>query len=481
MLGGGGLAAPAPAAQSVIIPATVGASPQGQTMPSGFVGVSAEYRAIHQYTGRNPDAVNPVLVGLLRGLAPGGSPVLRIGGDSTDWTWWPVRGMIPPSGISYALDKGWMRTTRALAQAAGAKLILGINLASGRPALASAEAQALLHGIGRRNIAALEVGNEPDLYGIFSWYRDRRGRVGFSRSRRYSIRGYERDYARWRTVLPRLPLVAPSFARLTWMSGLSRFLSTERGLGIVSFHRYPLRGCVTDPRSPQYPSQANLLSDAASSGLAQEVAPYVAMAHARRLPFRLDEMNSASCSGAPGLSNTFAAALWSVDALFNMAAVGVDGVNFHTLPGAAYELFSFTQSAGDWSAFVHPEYYGLLMFAQAFPAGARLLPVSVASGPVKVWSTLGPDGRIRVELINKDPQTPVTVQLQLPGSGGAASLERLSAPGLTATDGVSLGGQSFGDTTSSGTLPPPSQETVSPQLGYYNVDLPAASAALLTR
>ena len=32
----------------------------------------------------------------------------------------------------------------------------------------------------------------------------------------------------------------------------------------------------------------------------------------------------------------------------------------------------------------------MLMFAQAFPPGARLLPVTAPSGPVKVWATSGP-------------------------------------------------------------------------------------------
>ena len=84
-------------------------------MGPGFLGLSLEYKAIHQYTGRNPLAINPVLVELLRELAPGQSPVIRIGGDSTDQSWWPIRGVIPPGGVSYALTNGWLRTTRALA------------------------------------------------------------------------------------------------------------------------------------------------------------------------------------------------------------------------------------------------------------------------------------------------------------------------------------------------------------------------------
>src|SRR5437764_309217 len=88
LAGAAGWPAAAGAAESIA--ATVGPTPAGQAMAPGFVGVSFEYWAMHEYTGRDPTAVNPVLLSLLRGLAPGQGPVLRIGGNSTDQTWWPL-------------------------------------------------------------------------------------------------------------------------------------------------------------------------------------------------------------------------------------------------------------------------------------------------------------------------------------------------------------------------------------------------------
>ena len=159
------------------VTATVGSDPAGQPMAQGFTGVSLEYGALHSYTGRDPDHINPVLLNLMRNLVPGGqTSVLRIGGNSADRTWWPIRGQIPPGGISYALNNGWMRTTHALAKALGGRMIMGVNLAGGRPSVAAAESRALLAGVGRRSIQAFEIGNEPDVYGLFPWYRDRRGR-----------------------------------------------------------------------------------------------------------------------------------------------------------------------------------------------------------------------------------------------------------------------------------------------------------------
>src|SRR5450631_2225552 len=53
-------------ARADLVTASVSATPSGQSMPPGFLGVSVEYRALHQYTGRDPRAVNPVLVALLK-------------------------------------------------------------------------------------------------------------------------------------------------------------------------------------------------------------------------------------------------------------------------------------------------------------------------------------------------------------------------------------------------------------------------------
>ncbi len=473
------------------ITASVGTSPVGATMPPGFVGVSLEYSALHLYTGRDPNAINPVFLKLLAGLAQGDPPVIRIGGNSADTTWWPMRGVIPPGGVSYALNSGWLRTTHALAADLGARMIIDVNLAAGRPALAAAEARAILRGVGRSYIEAIEVGNEPDLYSLFPWYHNKHHRVFYARSSGWDLAELISDFSRWRAALPAVPLAGPSVADLTWLTGLQQFISAEPTLGVVTVHRYPLRAGVQDPTSPLYPSVANLLGDQSSSGLAQAIAPYVAQAHADALPFRVDEMNSASHSGQKGVSNTFASALWALDTLFNLASVGVDGVNIHSLPGARYELFSFTHPRHrPWSAFVHPEYYGMLMFGQAFPSGGQLLPVTAPAGPVKIWATtaLGPFGSgtttvTRVVLINKDTTTSHEVQLQVPGAGVApATLEWLQAPSVSAASGVTLGGQSFGKSTTSGTLAAPKTQSISvttPET--YSISLPPASAVLLTQ
>jgi hypothetical protein len=479
--------ATAPAADPIGAPtvyATVDSSATGPVRPAGFLGLSLEYSALEAYTGADPAALDPVFVQLLRNLAPApGEPiVLRIGGNSTDATWWPVKGVSPPAGVRYALTPAWLAATRALAGAVNGQLILGVNLAADRPRLAGAEAQALLGAVGSRRVAAFEVGNEPDVYGMFPWYYRRRRPV-FARSRAYDLSAFMGELARWRAALPEVPLAGPATAELPWMTALSALIRAEPGLHVVTVHRYPLQGCLSDRSSAAYPSVANLLSDHAAKGLAAALSPYVAVAHAEGVQFRVDELNSAALAGClarPGVSNTFASALWMVDALFNLASVGVDGVNVHTLPGAGYELFTFRRTGSGWQAFVHPDYYGMLMFAQSFPAGGRLLTVHAPAGPVKVWATRGPDALTRVTLINKDSR-PHRVELQLPPTGGPAQLEWLTAPGATATSGVALGGRGFGAETATGLLAAPRTQSVSQLFGWYSIELPADSAVLVTQ
>jgi hypothetical protein len=454
----------------------------GRPIAPGFVGLSIEYPSVLLYTGADPNAVNPVLVQLIRNLAPGQTPVLRIGGDSTDATWWPESSIGQPSGVTFSLTPQWLAVTSALARDVGARMIMGIDLEADSQALAGAEGHALVTGIGRRQTAALELGNEPELYGTFTYFRAPDGRKVPGRAPGYSFGAFTGDFARMAARLPAVPLAGPTIGAPGWMRHLPVFLAHVPRIAIVTLHRYPLQLCYVPKGAPQYPTIAHLFAASSSTGLADSVARYAAISHAHRASLRIDEMNTVSCGGAPGVSDVFASALWSVDALFEMARVGVDGVNIHTFPGATYQLFTFTHAGGTWSAFVEPEYYGLLLFARAAPSGARLLELSGGRGAhLKAWATRAPDGTIRVVLINETAR-PRLVAVAAPVPAGArATIERLQAPGVVAHGGVRLGGQSFGSATQTGqlagaaTLP-----TVTPIDGRYLVRVPGSSVAMVT-
>ena len=475
--GTGGGDPPSPSADAALV--TIDPSASGPTVPAGFVGLSIEYPALEAYAGSDPSSLDPVFEQLIRNLAPGQAPVLRIGGNSADRTWWPVAGVSRPPGVTFDLTSRWLEVTRALAQKLGAHLILGVNLEQDSPQLAAAEARALISGVGRQSVRALELGNEPDLYPAFPWYRSG-GHAVFGRPKSYDEAAFASDFAGFTGALPDVPLAGPSLSGMMWSHDLGQFLAAEPHLGLVTLHRYPLQVCLTPRTSARYPTIDRLLSPATSTGLADSFAPYVALARAHGLSLRVDELNTVSCGADPAVSKSFASALWALNTLFGLASVGVSGVNVHTFPSAGYELFKITQNGGRWQAAVAPEYYGMLMFAEAAPPESHLLSVSQTGVPgTNVWATRATDGTVRVVLSNEDTR-PRALAVHLPGQFKGASLTRLTAPSASSTSGVTLGGQSFGPETTSGLLAGKAQQPgVSGDNGRYVVELAPASAAML--
>jgi uncharacterized protein YciW len=86
-----------------------------------------------------------------------------------------------------------------------------------------------------------------------------------------------------------------------------------------------------------------------------------------------------------------------------------------------------------------------------------------------------------VVLINDSASRGLTLAVRSPRRARSATLERLSAPGLLARSGVTLGGQSFGSVTRTAMLSGSRRLTpLEPVQDRYVVELPPASAALLT-
>jgi hypothetical protein len=476
---GGGRAQPAPAQPTF----NVTDAATGRPIPPGFVGLSIEIKALEDYAGTNPAAVNPVFLHLIEDLAPQQSPVLRLGGDSTDWSWWPVSGISRPPGVTYTLTSNWLDVVHSVATATRGRLILGVDLEADNRTVADAEANAMVNRIGRSSVAALELGNEPELYGSFGWYRSASGRQVPGRPRDYDPAAFERDYSSFAPQLPDIRLAGPSSGAPTWLAKLGSFLQAEPRVRLATVHAYPLKHCSKS----KIVTTAQLLSERSSRGLAETVAPYVAVAAAHHDALRVDEMNGISCGGTRGVSDTFASALWVLDALFEMARTGVAGVNVHTVPGTINEIIGPDNTggggrAGSESMRVHPEYYGMMMFAQAAPAGSHLLKLGTAvPAGVKVWATRASDGVVHVVVINKRSAKSQFLRVRIAGAHGAAEVEQLRAPSVHSTAGVTIGGQTFGAETGTGVLAgPASHQTVGSSRGGYPVTVPAASATMLT-
>jgi hypothetical protein len=465
----------------------------GNPISPGFVGLAIEYKTVPYYIGSTAQDPNTVFLQLLRNITDGAQPWVRIGGESTDRSWWPVPDFPTPLGVTNQLSPSWISSAALFATETNAHLIMGLNLEADRVAIAQTEEQQMLAGIGRSRIAAFEIGNEPELYAYVPWYyvvngqpspwyRGPKGAPVLARRRGYNFPTFTGEFTRFRQGLTGLPLAGPSTGNFHWLTQLPQFLAAEPRLSMVTFHRYGLNGCTKLPGKWSFASVPDLLSVFASRRIMAGVQPYVALAHSRHIPFRIDEVASVTCGGRIGVSNTMASAMWYLDTLFDMASVGVDGVNIHTFPNAPASLFDFAQQGSTWYGTAHPGYYGVLMFAQAAPPGSRLLDLTIAGGhQLRVWATVTPSHQLHVVLLNDNLTGSQTVTVHEPWSRGPATLERLSGPNAYATSGVLLGGQSYAVPTGTGMLSGTSQISAVPARdGAYSVAVPGSSAAMLT-
>jgi len=478
-------------------PVTMSVAAHSITRPIApdFLGLALEYSGIREWVG-SAASPNPVLIQLIRNLDPVGRPLIRVGGLSTDHSWWPVPGMRQPLGITYTLTPAWAQSLQSLTHALNARLLLGVNLEADSPRLAQTEAEAFMAAFGgTRYIAALDIGNEPPLYPGMPWYRthgrqvipwyEDTGTPVFSRDLSWGPAAFVVDYARILNALPSVPIAGPDTQRASWFAAYQhRFLARHARVRMLTSHGYGLNNCVTNPASAAYPSIRHLLGDYALHDLLNTLTPYVTAAHANGATFRIDEMGSVTCNGRAGVSDTMASALWAAAALFSVAQDGVDGVNLHTYTALPNGLFEFADTARGWTGAVHPVYYGALLFARAAPAGSRLLRVSLSGPPtLHGWATTGP-GKVRhVVLLNTSTTRTAAVSVHaLRGVLGMrpAQLQRLTAPSVSARDDIALGGRSFGAATSTGVLAAPVSDPVRPRRGNYRVTVPAASAAVLT-
>ena len=442
---------------AAIVRGAPGAS--GVPIPRSFLGLSMEYQGFaHDAGARAGASLDPLLAPLLGGLASGGGPpLLRIGGRSSDASWWDPAQRPAPAGVSFAIGPRWLERLRAVVQASGTRVLLGLNLAIRRPAAAAAWARAAAGALPRGALAGFEIGNEPDLYGHVAWYgvpvrrgvpasgRYARGRR-YARDARYGPRSFTHEFLRYaavvRRAVPGARFAGPSYSTPRWMPGLPAFLRAARpALAAATYHRYPLRACFSPPLAPTI---SHLLAPAASRGLAASVAPYVAQARAHGLPFWITELNSVACGGRRGVSDTFASALWATDALLALAHAGVARVEIHDHLGSPYAPFALRARHGRWRARVAPLYVALRLVAQLASPGARVAPLPVAGAMrLAAWQLTGPGGRRRVVLIDEDPAARGVVRVVL-GTHRPATVVRLDAPALGARSGVRLAGRAFG-------------------------------------
>ena len=245
-------------------------------------------------------------------------------------------------------------------------------------------------------------------------------------------------------------------------------------LGFVTLHNYPLSICGKTAGTAGYPVISDLLTDHSTVNVESTYAPLIAATNAIGLPLRMAEFNSIACGGAPGVSDTFAQALWAIDVLSRFAESGADGVDFHT--SQDYPAFRYTNGTLN----VLPLYYGMLMFSLGTAQKGQLIPVTVqATGRLRAFASLGSDGAVRVVVVNEDATATGKLTISLSKAHGVARLSRLTAPMLSSKTGLVFEAQTFDGSTDGKPVGTRTRNTVTPTGTSYAFGLPPQSAAAL--
>lgn len=441
---------------------------RGEAIAADFTGLSYETSQLSDPAFFSP--ANGALAGFHRHLGAAG--VLRIGGNTSEYgVWSPTAAPSHPAPEALGPDTGHqapprrpvtplaVRNLRAFLELSGWRLIYGLNMGSESPETVADEAAYVASVMGNRLIA-LQLCNEPDLF----------NRNGL-RPANYDYRQFAAEWQRYfravRQRVPRAPFVGPDTANSEWLVSFAR--QQKDDVAFLSQHYYA-EGPPTDPSM----TIRRLLGPSARLDAA-----FKAAAAARRdtgLPFRMAETNSCYQGGKPGVSDTFASALWAADLMYQLAEAGALGVNFH---GGGYGWYTPVAGTPENGFAARPIYYGMLLFAVAGPG--RLLKTEIdglgaADQSVSAYALMSDDDELKLVVLNRNLDQDVTLAVSAAGAKKASVL-RLIAPRADEATDVTFGGSVVGNY---GGWSPTVAETPAVRHGVLAFQMPKASGALVT-
>jgi hypothetical protein len=460
-----GVTSPAAPPRGRPVDVTVGGRPLAPAVPRDFLGLSFEawnLPRIAAYAERGN------LVALLRSLGTG---VMRFGGVSADLqAAWSQNGTAAPSWASTRISPADLAGIAALARKTHWRVLLTVNLGHYDARAAAREVRAA-RGLLGHNLAAVAIGNEPDKY------TSKR-----LRGRGWTLATYARQVRAYRAAIeaaaPGVRLAGPDAS--SGAPGLGWVVAAARGEHptLLTDHFYPSTSCGYRPRLSDLASP--LIRAAETTMLSQ----LRAISRAAAIPLRLDETNDISCHGAPGVSDSFASALWGLDYVVRAMRAGLAGVNFHDLiaePRAYSPLAATNQralAAGALSA--KPEWYALLLARRLLGDQPLRATIAGRASNLTAAALLSRRRRLHVVLIDYDPpgSEPLLVRLHVAPRYRSGAILRLTAPSPGALRDVRLGGRRI---TSAGTWAPRSPlPRVYRRSRSLELELAPSSAALVT-
>jgi hypothetical protein len=407
----------------------IGALQSNSAIPDEFVGLSYESAQLANLDFFS--AKNHELIKIFRELAPRGN--LRLGGGSSEYTTYSDD---PPSGpppfevfgpdTSKTDKQGTitsslaLRNLRDFLEATNWSCLYGLNLGQGTVENAVREAAAVQKILGPR-LLAFQIGNEPDSF-------RRRFRPETYGPDDYLVE-WDRFHSAIVAIVPSAKFAGPDISnKLPYLTAFAEEARKHPDVILLTSHYY----AMGPASSPEATIQNLLEPDPQTTTLKERDLHVVAEAQQTAgLPYRMSEGNSCWNGGKPGVSDTFAAALWCADYMLRCAARGWAGVNLHGGGNGYYTPIAGAPSTGFTR---RPEYFGM-KFAQRF-VGAQLVASTLenASPLVDAFVFKSAD-KLQLALINKSD---ASFTCALPAGVLARRHLLLSAPSIEARDGVRL-------------------------------------------
>jgi hypothetical protein len=409
-----------PAQQKVTL--SIDESAQGIAIPPDFMGLSFESAAIlPDENGHYPyfRANNQPLIRLFRTLD---IKSLRIGGNTADR---------PSVKIPSSAD---IDSVYAFAREAGAKVIYTVRLRDSKPGDVISTAKYVVEHYAAET-HCINIGNEPNIYEKqYPVYRDRLKQFMVAIS----------------AAAPGARFCGPATTPgpdATWAADFAADFGPSGKIVEITQHSYPGGNsrAVTNPAA----AREKILSPGFARQYRELYDAFVPAVHKQGLGYRIEETNSFYNGGAKDVSNTQAAALWSLDYLYWWAAHNARGVNFHTGDNvAAGEQQTPCWYATFWTAPAGYHPHALAYGIKAFDLGSHgaLIPVHLtgAAPNLSAYAVRGSDA-LYVTLINKDKANSIAVGLKASQLRGTPAAMFLVAPNsdLGAIEDITLGGSSI--------------------------------------
>jgi hypothetical protein len=431
------------------------------TIGADFTGFS--YEKTHIMNGSLTSS-NTNMIALYKLL---GTPMVRLGANDVERCSWAGQGAAPsqPNGQPFVtkVTTGGVDQFCGFLAATGSKAIYGVNFQLGNVTASSAEAAYVMSQCPS-SIVGFEIGNEPDKFG--SWVLQ------------------QPDYERFADAILATPgalLVGPACTTKADVLYAAPFADSETAkygskLTLLTQHSYVAAASSSECSSANLQITTTKLTDVFDT--------IQAAATKNNIPgWRMGENNTCSGHGQQGVSDTFVSALWAIDYMFEVAKRGGSGINFHTsengMDGSVPFYYEPIKENGGAVVQVQPEYYGMLLFAEAGVGSMVSATVSTSAQYFTAWA-VKTNGSTSVVLNNRNASSGVSATVDLGSAVSSASaifLESTPTGNLTAAAGnVTLAGAQV---SVAGDWPRNAPYTQTVSGNTVSVYVPAASAALV--